>query len=48
MIAFDINDAIGEIVVLLSGELQRHNVSLETALSGGPTSYWATVFSCSR
>jgi predicted ATPase/signal transduction histidine kinase/GAF domain-containing protein len=33
MAQFDINDAIGEILVLLRGEVRRHNVSLETALS---------------
>jgi PAS domain S-box-containing protein len=35
MAPFDINDAIGEILVLLRGELRRRNVSLETELSDG-------------
>jgi len=35
MTQFDINDAIGEILVLLRSELRRQNVSLETELSDG-------------
>jgi signal transduction histidine kinase len=35
MAQFDINDAIGEILVLLRSELRRQNVSLETELSAG-------------
>ncbi len=35
MTQLDINDAIREILVLTRSELHRHNVSLETALSGG-------------
>jgi PAS domain S-box-containing protein len=35
MAQFDINDAIGEILVLLRSELRRQNVSLETELSDG-------------
>jgi PAS domain S-box-containing protein len=34
MVPFDINDAIGEILALIGGELRRQNVSLETELSG--------------
>jgi PAS domain S-box-containing protein len=35
MAQFDINDAIGEILILLRSELSRQNVSLETELSDG-------------
>jgi signal transduction histidine kinase len=35
MTQLDINDAIREVLVLTRSELHRHNVSLETALSGG-------------
>ena len=35
MTQLDINDAIREVLVLLRSELHRHDVSLETALSGG-------------
>jgi PAS domain S-box-containing protein len=35
MAQFDINDAIGEILVLVRSELRRQNVSLETELSDG-------------
>jgi signal transduction histidine kinase/tetratricopeptide (TPR) repeat protein len=35
MAQFDINDAIGEILVLLGSELRRQNVLLETELSDG-------------
>ena len=35
MTQLDINDAIGEVLVLMRSELHHHNVSLETGLSGG-------------
>jgi C4-dicarboxylate-specific signal transduction histidine kinase len=35
MTQLDINDAIREVLVLTCSELHRHDVSLETALSGG-------------
>jgi signal transduction histidine kinase len=35
MTELDINDAIREVLVLMRSELHRHDVSLETALSGG-------------
>jgi PAS domain S-box-containing protein len=35
MTQLDINDAIREVLILMRSELHRHDVSLETALSGG-------------
>jgi C4-dicarboxylate-specific signal transduction histidine kinase len=35
MTQFDINDAIREVLILMRSELRRHDVSLETELSGG-------------
>src|SRR5258708_16502980 len=35
MMQLDINDAIREVLVLMRSELHRHDVSLETELSGG-------------
>ena len=48
MTQLDINEAIREVLVLMRGELGRHNVLLETGLLDGLHPSSATGCSCSR